>query len=159
MSVPFQFMSGTPYSASQKLCTPVITINSWWIVNLVDTRQINFWRQIWKLLWGYIIQKTLDLFGGVRHNIWSVCRPLATVVSCNNSVVSTSLMKSAKKRHAIFHPKDPFSANLQRSLRQYRRLTEFGPPMWQAEAESISSLSASPATAMGQILLVWGGIL
>ena len=70
----------------------------------------------------YNIYKTLDLFGGVRHNIWSVCRPLATVVSCNNSVVSTSLMKSAKKRHAIFHPKAPFSANLQRSLRQYCNL-------------------------------------
>ena len=35
----------------------------------------------------------------------------------------------------------------------YRRLTEFGPPMWQAEADTELTLSASPATAMGQILL------
>ena len=35
-------------------------------------------------------------------------------------------------------------------------LTEFGLPEWQAEANSISSLSASPATAMGQIVLAYG---
>ena len=36
---------------------------------------------------------------------------------------------------------------------QYRRLTEFGPPMWQTEADTELTLSASPATAVGQILL------
>ena len=35
----------------------------------------------------------------------------------------------------------------------YRRLTEFGQPMWQAEADTELTLSASPATAVGQILL------
>ena len=35
----------------------------------------------------------------------------------------------------------------------YCRLTEFGPPMWQAEAVIVSFLSALPATAVGQILL------
>ena len=29
-------------------------------------------------------------------------------------------------------------------------LTEFGPPMWQAEADTELTLSASPATAVGQ---------
>ena len=32
-------------------------------------------------------------------------------------------------------------------------LTEFGPPMWQAEADNELILFASPATAVGQILL------
>ena len=32
-------------------------------------------------------------------------------------------------------------------------LTEFGPPMWQAEADTEVTLSALPATAVGQILL------
>ena len=32
-------------------------------------------------------------------------------------------------------------------------LTEFGPPMWQAEADSFNSLSASPPTAVGQTKL------
>ena len=32
-------------------------------------------------------------------------------------------------------------------------LTEFGPPMWQAEADSVRSLPALPPTAVGQILL------
>ena len=32
-------------------------------------------------------------------------------------------------------------------------LTEFGPPMWQAEADTELTLFASPATAVGQILL------
>ena len=32
----------------------------------------------------------------------------------------------------------------------YRRLTEFGPPMWQAEADTELTLSASPATAVGE---------
>ena len=32
-------------------------------------------------------------------------------------------------------------------------LTEFGSPIWQAEADSVGSLSALPATAVGQILL------
>ena len=40
---------------------------------------------------------------------------------------------------------------------QYRRLTEFGqgfgPSMWQAEADTDLTLSALPATAVGQILL------
>ena len=31
-------------------------------------------------------------------------------------------------------------------------LTELGPSVWQAEAYYVSSLSASPATAVGQIL-------
>ena len=35
----------------------------------------------------------------------------------------------------------------------YRRLTEFGPPMWQAEADTELTPSALPATAVGQILL------
>ena len=35
-------------------------------------------------------------------------------------------------------------------------LTEFGPIMWQAEADSVKSLPALPATAVGQILLVYG---
>ena len=35
----------------------------------------------------------------------------------------------------------------------YRRLTEFGLPMWQAEADIELTLSASPAMAVGQILL------
>ena len=38
----------------------------------------------------------------------------------------------------------------------YRRLTEFGPPMWQAEADTELTLFASPATAVGQILLEYG---
>ena len=37
--------------------------------------------------------------------------------------------------------------------REYRRITEFGPPMWQAKADTELTLSASPATAVGQILL------
>ena len=46
----------------------------------------------------------------------------------------------------------------------YRRLTEFGPPMWQAEAETELTLPASPATAVGQILLTmaefcWNALL
>ena len=36
---------------------------------------------------------------------------------------------------------------------KYRILTEFGPPMWQAEADTEMTLSASPAMALGQILL------
>ena len=32
-------------------------------------------------------------------------------------------------------------------------VTEFGLPMWQAEADTELTLSASPATAVGQILL------
>ena len=32
-------------------------------------------------------------------------------------------------------------------------LTEFGPPMWQAEADTELTLSAASATAVGQILL------
>ena len=35
-------------------------------------------------------------------------------------------------------------------------LTEFGLPEWQVEANSISSLSASPAIAMVQIVLAYG---
>ena len=35
-------------------------------------------------------------------------------------------------------------------------LTDFGQPLWQAEADSGTSMSASPATAEGQILLVYG---
>ena len=35
----------------------------------------------------------------------------------------------------------------------YRRLTEFGPPMWQVEADIELTLSTLPATAVGQILL------
>ena len=37
----------------------------------------------------------------------------------------------------------------------FRRLTEFGPPMWQAEADTVNELilSVLPATAGGQILL------
>ena len=35
----------------------------------------------------------------------------------------------------------------------YCRVTEFGPPMWQAEANTELTLSAMPATAVGQILL------
>ena len=38
-------------------------------------------------------------------------------------------------------------------------LTEFGPPMWQAKAVTVSSLSALPAIAMGQILLVYSSPL
>ena len=37
--------------------------------------------------------------------------------------------------------------------RYYRRLTEFGPPLLQAEADTEVTLSASPDTAVGQILL------
>ena len=37
--------------------------------------------------------------------------------------------------------------------RIWPRLTEFGPPMWQAEANTELTLSASPDTAVGQILL------
>ena len=32
-------------------------------------------------------------------------------------------------------------------------LTEFGPPMWQAEADTDLTFSASPATAVSEILL------
>ena len=32
-------------------------------------------------------------------------------------------------------------------------LTEFGPPIWHAEANNVTSLEALPATAVGQILL------
>ena len=32
-------------------------------------------------------------------------------------------------------------------------LTEFGPHMWQAEADTELTVAASPATAVGQILL------
>ena len=32
-------------------------------------------------------------------------------------------------------------------------LTEFGPPMWQAEADTALTLSALPVTAVSQILL------
>ena len=39
----------------------------------------------------------------------------------------------------------------------YCRLTEFGPPMWQAEADTELTLSASPTTAVGQILLTMAG--
>jgi len=35
----------------------------------------------------------------------------------------------------------------------HRRTTELGPPIRQAGAESVSSLSASSATVVGQILL------
>ena len=35
-------------------------------------------------------------------------------------------------------------------------LTEFAPPLWQVEADSVTFMSASPATAEGQILLVYG---
>ena len=35
-------------------------------------------------------------------------------------------------------------------------LTEFGPPIWQAEAVIVRSLSDLPATAVGRILLVYG---
>ena len=38
-------------------------------------------------------------------------------------------------------------------------LTEFGPPMWQAEADNELTLSASPATAVGQILLTMAKFL
>ena len=37
--------------------------------------------------------------------------------------------------------------------RKYRRLTSVRPPMWQAEAVKELTLSASPATAVGQIQL------
>ena len=33
------------------------------------------------------------------------------------------------------------------------RVTEFGPPMWQAEADKELTLSASPATAVGHLAL------
>ena len=36
---------------------------------------------------------------------------------------------------------------------KYPILTEFGPPMWQAEAGNVSFLSASPATAVDLIML------
>ena len=36
---------------------------------------------------------------------------------------------------------------------RYRRLTEFGPLPWQAKADKELTLSASPATAVGQSLL------
>ena len=32
----------------------------------------------------------------------------------------------------------------------YRGITPFGPPMWQAEADTELTLSASPTTAVGQ---------
>ena len=35
-------------------------------------------------------------------------------------------------------------------------LTEFGPPIWLAKADTELTLPASPATAVGQILLVYG---
>ena len=38
-------------------------------------------------------------------------------------------------------------------------LTPFGPPMWQAEADTELTLSASPDTEGGQILLYDDGIL
>ena len=34
--------------------------------------------------------------------------------------------------------------------RYYRGVTPFGPPMWQAEADTELTLSASPTTAVGQ---------
>ena len=37
-------------------------------------------------------------------------------------------------------------------LLDYRNLTEFCPLLWQAEADSVSSLSAPAATAVGKIL-------
>ena len=33
---------------------------------------------------------------------------------------------------------------------QYRTITPFGPPMWQAEVDNVRCMSASPATAVGQ---------
>ena len=33
---------------------------------------------------------------------------------------------------------------------KYRGVTPFGPPMWQAEADTELTLSASPTTAVGQ---------
>ena len=42
---------------------------------------------------------------------------------------------------------------------KYRRLTEFGPPLWQAEADNVSSMSASTATAAGQILLEYHTVI
>ena len=36
---------------------------------------------------------------------------------------------------------------------QYRGVTPFGPPMWQADADTELTLSASPTTAVGQKLL------
>ena len=38
----------------------------------------------------------------------------------------------------------------------YRRLTEFDLSMWQAEADTELTLSAWPATAVGQILIEYG---
>ena len=37
-----------------------------------------------------------------------------------------------------------------RKARLYRGVTRFGPPMWQAEADTELTLYASPATAVGQ---------
>ena len=52
------------------------------------------------------------------------------------------------------------SSHIKAYFVNYRRLTEFGqgftefgPPMWQAEADTELTLSASPATAVGPILL------
>ena len=38
----------------------------------------------------------------------------------------------------------------------YRRLAEFGPPMWQTAADPELTLSASPDTTEGQILVEYG---
>ena len=49
----------------------------------------------------------------------------------------------------------PFAilGEISQNKRFWPGLTEFGPPLWQAEADAELKLSASPATAVGQILL------
>ena len=60
-----------------------------------------------------------------------------------------TLLTTITQRHAyIFYP-----LPLPLTNRIWPGLTEFGPPMWQAVADTELTLSASPATAVGQILL------
>ena len=78
----------------------------------------------------------------VWHGIISMCR--SNILACLIFPV-----KSYLQMQVCVH--SPLSKMLE--IRATVPLTEFGPPMWPLEADNVSSMSASPATAVSRILL------
>ena len=72
------------------------------------------------------------------------------VMNCQTMSAKSPPTESTTPYYILPNPKNNFK---QKANRIWPELTEFGPPMWQAEADTELTLSASPATAVGQILL------
>ena len=99
----------------------------------------------------FVKTKCYEIFPNNSVCIYDDYYPNKTEGSINNKHKLINDLTTTELKRALHGP-ETLIARYSR-LTHWPGLTEFGPPMWQAEADTELTLSSLPTTAVGKILL------